>query len=643
MGGVPKDNENHVLLSDIGSTTTKVLLIDVGNHARFVADAEVPTTVEKPDEDVCIGFITACGALEKKTGIPIVSGDGDIKLPYFTTSSAGGGLQMLVIGLTIVDTARSAEKAALGAGGVILKTIAVDDGLHPVERMRVTAELHPDMILMAGGIDGGNVASVVRLAEILSLSNPVPKFSSTAEIPLVFCGNKDAREFIAKILADKFEMSVIANIRPTLGKENIGPAKEKIHELFMENVMERAPGYDELKKWVTGGIIPTPAGVEKIVELYTDSSGEKALVVDIGGATTDIFTNAGGEFRRTVAANVGTSYSVSNILAETGIENIMKHLPADFSEEDVRNYVANKTLNPTYVPEHKWEKAVERATAIEGLRLAWGQHRRLHFKKKLRAFLGIRGVGVYSADFALVGGVKRAESFKVSDIDLIIGAGGVLSHTDTKNEALWMLAEGFLPEGITKLAVDGTFKSPHMGVLAGHDPATALELFNGECLEDIGYVIAPVGTIKRWRNALKVVVKENGSEKVHRLKGGDFLFLEHGGDMEITTAPFVSLENAEGPHGVTAGRRTRMTMDLPVLFDCRGRGEKMIAGVLADSGISAFSSVRERIESAVRETTPDIYEGEYRIERRLPYEGEILIGVGDRVEPNTIVGRNRYG
>jgi uncharacterized protein (TIGR01319 family) len=643
MGKGIKDNGSYVLLSDVGSTTTKVLLIDVGDNARFVADAEIPTTVEKPDEDVCIGLIAACRALEKKTDIPIVGDDGDIMLPYFTTSSAGGGLQMLVIGLTIADTARSAKKATLGAGGVILKTITVDDGLHPVERMRLITELHPDMILMAGGIDGGNVASVVMLAETLSLSNPVPKFISTAKIPLVFCGNKDAREFVTKILGDMFEMSVIENIRPTLGEENIGPAKEKIHELFMENVMERAPGYDELKKWVAADIIPTPAGVENIVGLYTDSSGEKALVVDMGGATTDIFTNAGGEFRRTVAANVGMSYSVSNILAEAGAENVMKHLPVDYSEEEVRNYTANKTLNPTYVPEHKWEKAVERAAAIEGLRLAWGQHKRLHFKKELRTFLGIRGFGVYSADFALVGGVKRAESFKVSDIDLVIGAGGVLSHTDTKNEALWMLAEGFLPEGITKLAVDRSFKSPHLGVLAGHDPATALELFSGKCLEDIGYIIAPVGAIKRWRNALTVVVKRNGSEKVHRLKGGDFLFLENGGDMEITTAPFVTLENAKGPHGVTVGRRTQLKTDLPVLFDCRGRGEEMIMGALADSGISAFSSVCESIGSTVREITPDIYEGEYQIERRLPYEGEILVGVGDRVEPDTVVGRNRYG
>ncbi|UCH78365.1 MAG: glutamate mutase L, partial [Candidatus Coatesbacteria bacterium] len=101
MGENIKENGSQILLSDIGSTTTKVLLIDVGDKSRFIADAEVPTTVEKPEENVCIGFFAACRALEKKTGVSIVGDDGDIMLPYFTTSSAGGGLQMLVIGLTI--------------------------------------------------------------------------------------------------------------------------------------------------------------------------------------------------------------------------------------------------------------------------------------------------------------------------------------------------------------------------------------------------------------------------------------------------------------------------------------------------------------------------------------------------------------
>lgn len=141
----------NLLVTDIGSTTTKALLIGNQNGTlSFVGSIEVPTTVEKPEEDVKIGIRKAVKLLEEQTGTLLTDSSGNLNVPYLTTSSAGGGLQMLVFGLTSVETGRVAEMTAYGAGGVVLRTMTIDDEMPKVEKMRLMRDLHPDLILMAG-------------------------------------------------------------------------------------------------------------------------------------------------------------------------------------------------------------------------------------------------------------------------------------------------------------------------------------------------------------------------------------------------------------------------------------------------------------------------------------------------------------
>ena len=319
--------ESHLFITDIGRTTTKGLLLEAeGDRFHFLDQIDTPTTVEKPEEDVRVGLSRLAEEIESKSGIELTGGDSLFSVPYLTTSSAGGGLQILVFGLSSVETGTVAQMTALGAGGVILKTFTVDDKISPVEKMRIMGEIHPDMILMAGGLDGGAIAPVVELAEILSLAHPSPKFRKGDRIPLVFCGNRDARGFVSRVLEGNFDIQIVPNVRPDMETLNTAPAQEEIHRLFMDNVMERAPGYAPLKREVESDILPTPAGVEKILREYAAGGEESIAMEDMGGATTDIFTLIRGEHHRTVSANIGMSYSLSNILADAGADAIMARL-----------------------------------------------------------------------------------------------------------------------------------------------------------------------------------------------------------------------------------------------------------------------------------------------------------------------------
>src|SRR5262249_14675500 len=151
-----------ILATDCGSTTTKAILIEQRDDAyRLIVRGEAPTTVEAPFEDVTRGVLNAVKEVEELAGRKILEGD-HIVTPqsgeegvdlYVSTSSAGGGLQMMVSGLVLQMTGESAQRAALGAGAIVMDVIALNDGRRPHEKIRRLRQLRPDMILLSGGTD----------------------------------------------------------------------------------------------------------------------------------------------------------------------------------------------------------------------------------------------------------------------------------------------------------------------------------------------------------------------------------------------------------------------------------------------------------------------------------------------------------
>jgi uncharacterized protein (TIGR01319 family) len=619
-----------LIITDVGSTTTKALLLrrSADSTLHFVDSADVPTTVEEPYEDVCIGVARAISKLESQTGENLSRGGGMPSVPYLSTSSAGGGLQMIVFGLTSVETGKIAENTASNAGGVILKMFSIDDGLQAVEKMLAIQNLHPDMIMLAGGTDGGAVAGVVRLAELLALSKPQPKFRQTMKIPLIFCGNTYARTFIGDVLCDSFDIHIVDNVRPSLTELNTEPARNEVHRLFMENVMERAPGYSELKNYVVSDILPTPSGVENILRLYSNHVDTSVLMMDMGGATTDIFSCITGEYSRTVAANTGMSYSIANVLSKAGIEKLMKYLPEGFDKDRVRDYIYNKTIFPTYIPANESEVLVEQAAAICGTESSWQEHLDSCYKTSRIGFLDrlkSRNRKMFEETFL----TSEEEPFHLSDIEIIIGSGGIISHSD-KYRAFWILAEGFLPSGITRLAIDRNFRSPHLGVLSEIDSKAALDLFLEECLEDIGWIISPFGKFDEGDDVLEIIDRNTG--KSWELSGGDLLFLNSGGNLEFTPDDNVSLGNG----------RSHLNTELPVLIDCRGHGDDAIDKPLASSGIPEFTHTISEFVHAIHPEHGELITGEWDMAYRLPYKGDLFVKKGDEVEHGTVLGVNRF-
>lgn len=566
-----------MIATDCGSTTTKAILIERNDQGeyRLTARGEAPTTVEAPVEDVTRGVVNAVREIQELRGRPFLTGEGTIIRPqapgagtaadvergtdlYISTSSAGGGLQMMVAGVVKKMTAESAARAALGAGAIVMDALAANDKRLPHEKIERIRQLRPDMILLAGGTDGGTRKHVVAMAELLRAAQPRPRLGHAYSLPVIYAGNREVAAEVTELLGDRVALQIVDNVRPALEREDLGPARDAIHELFLEHVMQQAPGYAKLMSWTDVPIMPTPGAMGLMIQTLAKARGVNVLGVDIGGATTDVFSVFDNIFNRTVSANLGMSYSVSNVLAEAGIANIQRWVPFDLHEAELRDRIGNKMIRPTTIPQTLDELKIEQAISREALRLSFVQHEQ--FAVKLRGTQRAEGFGGF-------GDVKTESLVERMKLDLVVGSGGVLSHAPRRVQAMLMMIDAFALEGVTELAVDSIFMMPHLGVLSTIHPAAATEVFEKDCLVYLGTCIAPVGASKTHLADVEI------QGKTYAIKPGDLQLIPFAGSTEAAIKPARHVDVGAGPGEPV----TRMIKGGVVGIVLDGRGRRPLA------------------------------------------------------------------
>jgi len=321
-----------ILAVDFGSTFTKVTAI-CDKEAKIIGTAKSFTTIET---DIRDGLDTALKELEKQTGKTEFS-------TRLAASSAGGGLKMIAVGLVPSLTAKAANTAACSAGAKVVKTYAYE--LSAAEQQEIY-DINPDLILLSGGTDGGNKAVILHNAEKL------------AEIDRMFAvivaGNKSVAESVRKIIANSGKSAVIAaNVMPEFGKLDIMSAKSAIRDLFMEKIIE-AKGLAEAAAMMTSEIIPTPLAVFEAAVMISGKLGS-VMAVDIGGATTDVYSMCDGAptqpgvvvkglpepfAKRTVEGDLGMRYSLDSLIDAANPEQT----------EVLAEYKALCAADPSFIP-----------------------------------------------------------------------------------------------------------------------------------------------------------------------------------------------------------------------------------------------------------------------------------------------------
>ena len=313
----------------------------------------------------------------------------------------------------------------------------------------------------------------------------------------------------------------------------------------------------------------TPNAVGKIMETIARERKISVLGVDIGGATTDVFSVFSGIFNRTVSANLGMSYSICNVLTEAGVGNIKRWLPFNVSDADLRNQLRNKMIRPTTIPQRLIDLQIEQAVSREALSLAF-----IHHKSLAR---GLTGVGSDKSNIDIFNRGNTGNTLvNMMQLDMIVGSGGVLSHAPRREQSALMMMDAYAPEGVTLLTVDSIFMMPQLGVLSTVHPEAATQVFERDCLIYLGTCIAPVGTGKEKEGEPCVTVEFGG--KTEAIPFGKIvvypLGFKVGNDGDPQTAQIVVTPTKNFDLGFGKGKELRRTVQggvSGVIIDTRGR------------------------------------------------------------------------
>lgn len=403
------------LLIDFGSTYTKLTLVDIEN-ARILSKSSAHTTIEtgiidgykKAYEKLFYGF--------KEEDINIVG--------KYACSSAGGGLKMVVIGLTPAFTLEAAKKSALGAGARILNTFNYylsDDDIEEIE------SLDPDIILLTGGEEHGNKKYIIYNAGMLC--------SLKKDIPIVVAGNSAASEDVAKKLEDgKKEYYITENVMPNVSSINPDPVREVIRKIFMKQIMV-AKGMEDVESITSNILMPTPMAVTTAAKLIAEGTDKHKgygdlMIVDIGGATTDIhsvsepvkskamFVEGVKEpyVKRTVEGDLGMRYSIMSLLESVGEEHFLKY---DSKMDNIFDRCQYRFDNPEYISEEESEKKLDCIIANICVNLSVERH-----------------AGSLRPTYKSGRNVMVQKGKDLREINLIIGTGGVMVNSDDYKEIL---------------------------------------------------------------------------------------------------------------------------------------------------------------------------------------------------------------
>jgi len=541
-----------IAVVDVGSTTTKAVRLLPGPDGalRVAARTEAPTTVEEPVRDVMVGVQEALAAA------------GAAADPLLATSSAGGGLQMVVTGLVGALTGESAQRAALGAGAIVMDVISGDDGRDALDRIALLRDLRPDIVLISGGTDDGNPGHVLALCEMVAAAQVQSRLGPP--VPVVYAGNIQAQDLVRRVLEPICPVTCVANLRPTLEREDPAAAREAIHQVFLEHVMAHAPGYEGLLERTGRRIEPTPAAVGRVMRALAEHHRVNILGLDVGGATTDVFSVIDGQYTRTVSANLGMSYSLPNVLQQAGLPAIARWLPQPVAEDDLRNALLNKMVQPTTLPDEPGDLAIEQAVAREVLRAAFHHHRSLA--------VGLRGIHQERGfEHAFSQARTGASLIRTGNVEVVIASGGVLAHAPHPGQALLMLLDGLELGGLFRCYLDANYLLPQLGALGGAFPEAMEPILFADCLCPLATCIAPFGH-RAWPGSLGTVrlLRSGGNVEADMRPGRVIrLDLPPGERAQLEVLPRAGVDVGRGP-----GQPLRDMVSgavLGIVVDGRGR------------------------------------------------------------------------
>jgi len=519
-----KQKHDSYLLVDIDHNTTKAILVQ---DQTLTTITKTPTTVDEPTLDVTQGVIEVIKHIQQEKSLNLLLGE-TVKPEFklLCSSNASGGLHMIITGVIGNISGESAQRAALGAGALLIDTFSKDDRRPEYKKIAAMRAMKPDILLMSGGTDGGATSQVFEMAEILQKSDIKPRYGVEYSLPLIYAGNVSIQTQVDDILGENgYALKMVENVRPLINKENLGPARESIYDAYMEHVIIHSPGYPKLATWTDERIVPSQAMVGKMLYEYAQHRGVNLIAADIGGDTTDIYSVYNGVFNRSLNAGIGLTYGISNIVKEAGIDKVLRWLPAMMDERSVRNIIGNMMIKPPQNLSGE-EQQIQSAVAREAIRLGIEGHKVIASR--------LKGVITERTLSDMFDQALEPTLLNMMKTQVVVGKGDAFSNQTMEN-SMMILMDAVQPEGITELYLDPDNMAAPFGNLLDHAKETALDLYNMHGLQFIGTSIAPSGVLADGQEALRMEFTNIQGVKVsHSFSSG-----------ELTMIPLKDMESIE--------------------------------------------------------------------------------------------------
>jgi len=451
-----------VLVAEIGSTTTLVNVFTNIDSSKpvLLGQGTAPTSIEQGD--VRIGLDLAIKDFAEKINCKPAEITWN---SFLATSSAAGGLRMTVHGLVYDMTVKAAKEAALGAGANVHQISAGIMRQSDIDQM---IAIKPNIIMIAGGVDYGERKTAILNAEAIHHALIMSKL----KIPVIYAGNIENQDELGEIFADyRGRFAAVENVYPRIDELNIIPARRIIQEIFEQHITH-APGMEHIREMVNGPIAPTPGAVMLAAQLLKEDLGD-LMVIDVGGATTDIHSVTSGSAeigrilmspepytKRTVEGDLGiyiNRHNIMKIMLQTQ-NNISLDL------EKFNHEIAHAVDNLGPVPTSETDKNMAVELTRTAVNTALSRH-----------------AGNFRDLYGPQGKTRMAEGKDLTAVKYCIGTGGALTRLPDgkgimRNMLSDLLGKKLYPGKDAKFLIDQNYIMASLGVLSIRFPEAARKL-----------------------------------------------------------------------------------------------------------------------------------------------------------------------
>ncbi|RRR78240.1 MAG: hypothetical protein EI684_00585 [Candidatus Viridilinea halotolerans] len=569
-----------VLVAEVGSLVTRVTLVDqVEREFRLIGHAETMSTVEAPFSNALVGILEAAAQIGDLTGRQMLNAEGQLLMPQtneqdgvnelVVTTSAAGTLSLVITAIAQDISARSAIHASRAIYSTLLQVVTLDDAVGqavvgPAEHSWIERQvegllrLRPDLVLIAGGLDGGAVAAVKRLAHIVSLTAVSASVDATSgqqreemtRRPVIYAGNPAAVAAVTAALQERADLVVVENLRPSLEHAHLDPTRQALAQVYEQMVMPRLAGIGNLRSLSRTPVRSVAEVTGMMARFLAERTERRVLLVDAGASASMAFYAAPGRYHPTILGTTGTAFGLSTLLAAPGLAALKRWLPFPIEDSVLTERLLNKLLRPQLLPASREAIYLTHALACEALRATYAA----------------------SSEVAAVG-----------DFDWLLAAGGVLAHSPHHGLALLTLLNGIEPTGESDHPVVDVFLDTlgllHTGgALAGLDAEAAITMLDRDMLRSVplASVVTLLGAGKPGEVAAQVELSAvKGKTQQVNVVHGEIVCLPLAqgqyGQLRITPAAGVRVGTA-APGEVLASPGADMAGSaLGLVIDARGR------------------------------------------------------------------------